>query len=69
MESFVERWYTDGDRALDVWFVHAIARFEVRAGDEVLFSSTQFVDVLRWCMHDETPAVTLAEAIDLSPLD
>lgn len=80
MESFVERWFSDGDGpALEVWHVAERATFEVRTGGEVLFSSARFVEILRFCMHDEVPSEAIdgelsrfagpegAEAIELSP--
>jgi len=64
--SFVERWYAESS-VLDVYFVHALARFEVRPGDRVVFTSAQFASVLRWFMHDEVPEISLEESIEVSP--
>ena len=62
METFVERWFTEGDvPAIDVYFVHESARFEVRARGEVVFTCSQFVDVLRFCMRDSAPELRSAE--------
>lgn len=67
VETFVERWFDEQGNVLEVWFVEAIALFELRAGDEVLFASGRFVDVLHFCLRDEQVVGPITEPIDLSP--
>ena len=74
MRRFVERWYGDGV-SYDVVFDDDPARFDVLAGELVVFTSSDFVDVLRWCMRPEaalevaSPSETTdtTDAIELSP--
>lgn len=72
--TFVERWYRDGDAPLEVFFVDELARFEVRAAGDVVFTSAAFVEVLRWCMHGPDARETVLDhdqpdALDISPWD
>jgi hypothetical protein len=64
---FVERWHDlEAQAALDVWFDEDLARYEVVAGELVVFSATHLVEVLFWCMGTPPPMTTTADAIDVS---
>ncbi len=68
LRRFVERWYGEDGAAFDVFFDEDLARFDVVAGEVVVFSHAAFVEVLRWCMREEGPAPELSShAIELSP--
>ena len=64
--SFIERWF-ESSSILDVYFVHELALFEVRAGDRVVFTSAELAAVLRWFLHDEVPEIDLADAEGVDP--
>lgn len=68
MRTFVERWYGE-DVSYDVFYDHDHARFDVCAGEIVVFTSSEFVDVLNWCMRPEQPLEVRgdAHAVDVSP--
>jgi len=53
VRQFIERWYDEDGVAFDVFFDPALARFDVVAGELVVFSHHAFVEVLRWCMRDD----------------
>jgi hypothetical protein len=67
MRQFVERWYGDDGVAFDVVFDPELARFDVVAGELVVFSHAAFVEILRWCMReDSTPYELRTDAIEVS---
>lgn len=70
MRQFIERWYGEDGVALDVYFDPALARFDVVAGELVVFSHAAFVEILRWCMRDDAPSDDVpALGVEVSPWD
>lgn len=73
--TFVERWFVE-EGACDVFWHDERARFEVRAGERLLFEASALVEVLRWGMglpieaapqaHDHEAGV---EPSELEPAD
>lgn len=66
MRQFIERWYGEDGVAFDVVFDEDFARFEVVANEIVVFSHSAFVEVLRWCMREDSVEVN-AVSIEVSP--
>lgn len=69
----MERWYGDGV-TYDVFFDEEHVRFDVCALPEksIVFSSSEFVEILHWCMRPEAPLEPSGSeppnhAIDVSP--
>ncbi|MGZ3477710.1 MAG: hypothetical protein ACXWUG_30855 [Polyangiales bacterium] len=63
---FVERWHDlEENVALDVWFVPDLARYEVIAGELLVYSSANMSEILFWCMGKPVPEAAV-EPIDLS---
>jgi hypothetical protein len=64
---FVERWHDlEAQAALDVFFDEGLARYEVVAGELVVFTSAHLVEVLFWCMGmPRSTTATTVEPIDL----
>ncbi|MBI2391545.1 MAG: hypothetical protein HYV09_18295 [Deltaproteobacteria bacterium] len=56
--TLLERWFREEDDPLEVLFMEELARFEVRARGEVVFTSAAFVEVLRWCMRGPSETET-----------
>ena len=61
----MERWYGE-EGALDIVYDEAHSRFDVLRGELVLFTNSEFVEVLRWCMTGQTNPTVRADAIDVS---
>jgi hypothetical protein len=70
VRTFVERWYGEGV-TYDIFFDHNRALFDVCAGEIVVFTSSEFVDILHWCMRPEHAVEVRSNdhAIDVSPPD
>lgn len=61
----MERWYGE-EGALDIFYDEAHSRFDVLCGEIILFTDSEFVEVLRWCMTGQAGATARADAIDVS---
>jgi hypothetical protein len=67
VRTFIERWYSESV-TYDVVFDDVTRQFDVVAGEIVVFSAGDFVEVLHWCMRPEAPLeISTANAIDISP--
>jgi hypothetical protein len=63
---FVERWHDlEAGTPFDVWFDPDLARYEVVAGQLVVFSGAHLAEILFWCMGMDVPSRAI-EPIDLS---